>query len=124
MKQRFTALFLIIGLAALLMFLNALTYVQKEKEADSELRPNRSTFNAGATGTQALFALLTETGRPAIRWQDTPEGLLTARNKPNVFVMIGSFRREVARKESESLLRWASQGGRLVIIDRDPPKAP
>jgi hypothetical protein len=113
---------LIVGLIAILIALNAASYVQTQKEGDSELRPNRSTFNPGATGTQAFFTLLSETGRKAIRWQDSPDALLTAKNKPSVFVMIGTFRREITENETATLLRWTSQGGRLVIIDREPPK--
>jgi hypothetical protein len=112
---------MIVGLVGILVLLNALTFVQAQKEADSELRPNRSTFNAGATGTQAFYALLSETGRKPVRWQDSPEGLTTARNKPSVFVVVGPTRRDFTENDAESLLRWVSQGGRLVVIDRQPP---
>jgi hypothetical protein len=122
MKQRLFLLLMIVGLVGVLVLLNALTYVQTQKEADSELRPNRSSYNAGATGSQAFYTLLNETGRKAIRWQDSPEGLTTSRNKPNVFVVIGSLRREFTEEEATSLLRWVSQGGRLVLIDREPPE--
>jgi hypothetical protein len=96
--------------------------VQTQKEADSELKPNRSTYNPGATGTQALFAFLTETGRRPIRWLDSPEGLATSRNKPDVFVVIGELRRDISEPETAALMRWVAQGGRLVVIDRQPPK--
>ena len=122
MKQRFIVLLLVIGLAAILIALNAATYVQTQKEGDSELRPNRSTFNNGSTGTQAFFSLLSETGRRAIRWQESPETLLTSANKPSVFVMVGMLRREITESETTSLMRWVSQGGRLIVIDREPPK--
>jgi len=122
MKQRLFLLLMIAGLVGVLVLLNALTYVQTQKQADSELRPNRSTYNSGATGTQAFYTLLNETGRKPIRWQDSPEGLTTARNKPSVFIVIGSLRREFTEDEASSLLRWVSQGGRLVLIDREPPE--
>ena len=122
MKQRLFLLLMIVGLVGVLVLLNALTYVQTQKQADSELHPNRSTYNSGATGTQAFYTLLNETGRKPIRWQDSPEGLTTSRNKPSVFVVIGSLRREFTEDEATSLLRWVSQGGRLVLIDREPPE--
>ena len=122
MKQRLVVLLLIVGLIAILVALNAASYVQTQKEEDSELRPNRSTFNPGATGTQAFFTLLSETGRKPVRWQEAPDALLTTRNTPSVFVMIGTLRREITENEAASLLRWVSQGGRLVVIDREPPK--
>ena len=111
-----------LGLVGILVLLNALSYVQTQKEPDSELRPNRSSYNPGATGTQAFYTLLLETGRKPVRWQDSPEGLATARNKPDVFVVIGSVRREFSEKDIADLLRWVSQGGKLVLIDREPPK--
>lgn len=122
MKQRLFLLVMIVGLIGILVVLNALSYVQTQKESDSELRPNRSTFNSGSTGTQAFYTLLNETGRKVVRWQDSPEGLATARNKPSVFVVVGSLKREFTDNDVTSLLRWVSHGGRLVVIDRNPTK--
>jgi Domain of unknown function (DUF4350) len=122
MKQRILVLLIVIGLVGVLVLLNAASYVQTQKTEDSEMTPNRSTYNAGATGTRAFYTLLTETGRKPIRWQDAPDALLTAKNRPSVFVMIGALRRPFSENDSTSLLRWVSQGGRLVIIDREPPK--
>jgi len=110
-------------MVAVLIGLNAATYSQKQKEPDSELSPNRSTFNAGATGTQAFYSLLSETGRKVTQWQEPPAALLTRQtNLPAVFVVIGSLRRPFTAAETEALLRWVSGGGRLVVIDRAPPK--
>jgi len=120
MKQRLFVLLIGIGLVAILIILNALAYVQKVKETDSELNPNRSTFNPGATGTQAFFTLLSETGRKPVRWQESPDGLSIGKNKPAVFVITGNLRRDVSDNDITSLLGWVSQGGRLVVIDRDP----
>ena len=122
MKQRFLVLLLGVGLIVVLVILNALTYVQKQAETDSEFNPNRSTYNPAATGTQGLYTLLLETGRNPVRWQVPPEGLTTARTKPDVFVMIGAFRRPVIEEDSSATLSWVSQGGRLVLIDRNPPE--
>ena len=108
-------------MAAILVGLNAASYTQKAKTPDSEFSPNRSTFNPGATGTQAFYTLLLETGQKVVRWQEPPAALLTARaNKPAVFVVIGSLRREFTELEIQELLRWVSDGGRLVLIDREP----
>jgi len=122
MKQRILVLLMIVGLIAVLVVLNAASYVQTQRTDDTEASPNRSTYNPGPTGTQALFSLLAETGRKPVRWQEAPDALSTAKNKPAVFVMIGSLRRPVSENDSTGLLRWVSQGGRLVVIDRDPPK--
>lgn len=123
MKQK---LFIILGLAILIIILiglNAISYTQKEAELESEARPNRSTYNLGATGTRAFFDLLTETGRKTVRWQDTTAELLTnGKNKPSTFVIIGQTRGEITEEEATKLLQWVSNGGKLVIIDREPPK--
>lgn len=122
MKQKLFLFLFLIVIIVTLIGLNAASYVQKEKTPDSEFSPNRSTYNAGATGTQALYSLLSETGRKVVRWQEPPAGLLTGKNKPSVFVIIGSLRREFTETEAETLLRWVSNGGRLVLIDREPPQ--
>ncbi|MBK8813939.1 MAG: DUF4350 domain-containing protein [Acidobacteria bacterium] len=120
MRQR---LFILVGLfilIAVLIGLNAASYTQKEKLPDSEMLPNRSTFNGGATGSRAFFDLLNETGRKPVRWIEPPAEL-DNRSSPSTFVVIGSLRQEYSDKEIEDLLRWVSQGRRLVIIDRNPP---
>ncbi len=120
MRQKLIILIVAILLAAVLIGLNAASYTQKEKPPESEGRPNRSTFNAGATGTQAFYSLLAETGRRVVRWQEPPAALITAQsNVPAVFVVTGTLRRDFTPPEIESLLRWVSDGGRLVYISRE-----
>jgi hypothetical protein len=121
MRQKLFVFLTLIGLVVILIGLNAATYVQKQKLADSEFMPNRSTYNPGSTGTQALYSLLSETGRKVVRWQEPPDALKTARkNKPNVFIVIGSLKRQFTEVEAVDLYQWVSEGGRLVIIDREP----
>ena len=113
-------LFLIV---AAMIGLNAASYVQKEKIPDSELTPNRSSYNAGSTGTRAFFELLSETGRNAVRWQEPTANLNSSdAGRPGVFVLMGPHRRKFDDHEIGDLLTWVASGGRLVIIDRDPPK--
>lgn len=121
MRQR---LGIILGLAVLILILiglNAATYVQKEKTPDNEIFPNRSSFNSGATGTQALYTLLAETGRKVTRWQQPTDTLTTQspQNRPSTFVIVGRARRPFEDIEIKQLLEWVNGGGRLVIIDRD-----
>ena len=123
MKQKIFILGFLILLVAVLAGLNAASYTQKETVPDSEVSPNRSTFNPGATGTQAYFSLLSETGRKATRWQQAPAALLTAsaNARPAVFVITGNIKRAFSEPDTLQLLRWVSEGGRLVVIDREPP---
>lgn len=124
MRQRFLIFFALIFLVILLIGLNAASYTQKQKIPDSEFLPNRSTYNPGTTGTQAFYTLLSETGRKVVRWQDAPAALkTTGKNKPSVFVVVGMTKREFTEAEAVDLYQWVNEGGRLVIIDREPPEA-
>lgn len=121
MKQRFFIFFGVIIVLGLLIGLNAASFSQKEKEADNEINPNRSTYNTGATGTRAFYDLLSETGRKVTRWQEPPSKLSTyAQNTPSVFVIIGETRREMSEEDAQKILDWTASGGTLVLIDREP----
>ncbi|MEP7039745.1 MAG: DUF4350 domain-containing protein [Acidobacteriota bacterium] len=121
MRQKFLIILALLFLIILLVGLNAASYTQKEELPDTEIAPNRSTYHAGATGTRAFYDLLAETGRKPMRWQEPMSALLINKNNPSTFVVIGQTRREFTDAEIEQLLRWVSQGGKLVIIDREPP---
>lgn len=121
MRNRLGILIGLVVLIVVLVGLNAATYVQREKTPDSEINPNRSSFNSGATGTQAFYSLLSETGRKVTRWQQPIDNLKTERrNKPSTFVVIGSVRKPFDEIEVQQLLEWVKNGGRLVLIDRMP----
>jgi hypothetical protein len=121
-KQKLLIFGAFVLLAIALVGLNAASYVQKEKQPDTEMFPNRSTYNAGATGTRIFYELLSETGRKPTRWQEPPSALLTNKNAPQTFVITGAIKREFTDAEAKDLLQWVSQGGKLVIIDREPPR--
>lgn len=122
MKEKLFIFFGLLILVIALVGLNAVSYVQQEKMPDSEMTPNRSTYNTGATGTRAFYDLLAETGRRPTRWQEPPSALSGFReNQPATFVVIGDLRREFSDDDARHLLRWVTDGGRLVIIDREPP---
>lgn len=122
MKQKlliFGALFFLI---LLLIGLNAVSYVKKDKKPDDEFKPNRSSYNAGSTGTRAFYDLLAETGRKVVRWERPASELWenrTAKNAPETFVMIGGIR-ATSDAELKKLLEWVDRGGKLVVIDRRP----
>ena len=123
MRQKVFIFLALIFLITILIGLNAASYVQKEKVPDSELQPNRSSYNYGATGTRAFYDLLAETGRKVTRWQETPAKLREyGENYPSVFVIIGEVQREIKEKDAQDLLSWVSDGNKLVIIDRKPPE--
>lgn len=121
MRQRIGILVTILLAVAVLVIVNSFAYVSEDKKTDSEASPNRSTFHAGATGTRALFDLLSESGYQVMRWREAPNRLLAASGeKVRTFVFIGSARIPIDEDEAKSLLLWVERGGRLVLIDRRP----
>jgi hypothetical protein len=121
MKQRLLIFVALIFLVVILVVLNAATYVQKEKVPDTELAPNRSSYNYGGTGTRAFYSLLSETGRRVRRWEEPLDTIASdGEDRPAVFVMIGPLRRELTDVEKTQLMSWVSDGGTLVLIDREP----
>ena len=121
MQRRFGIILTIVVAIGVLVAINSLAYVSEEEKHDSELAPNRSSYNGGATGTRALYELLSESGYKVMRWREAPERLFgDAGNQVKTFIIIGDTRVPVSDDEAESLLHWVTQGGRLVIVDRRP----
>jgi hypothetical protein len=122
MRQRLAIIVTIAGVLLVLVLLNTASYVGEQRLPDTEFNPDRSTYNAGATGTRALYDLLAESGRQVMRWREEPEALLKAdgENSPRTFVIIGKTRVPLKQNETDAILRWVERGGRLVIIDRRP----
>src|SRR6185369_17739400 len=119
MRQRFIIVLTFVVIIGLLVILNSLTYVTKEKTQDLETAPNRSTYNSGPTGTRALHDLLNESGYKVMRWRESPERLFSETGKQvNTFVVIGRLQIEFTGNEAEALRDWVGRGGRLVLIDR------
>jgi hypothetical protein len=104
-----------------LVVINSVAYVSDDQKQETELTPNRSTYNAGPTGTRALHDFLNETGAQVMRWREPAEKLAGNNGqKVQTFVIVGRPRINVEKEEAESLLLWVTRGGRLVIIDRRP----
>jgi uncharacterized protein DUF4350 len=120
MRQRLIIVITLIVVVIVLIALNAASYVRVEHVADSESTPDRSTFNSGATGTQALYDFLHESGQQVVRWRESSSSLLAVSGiKPATFVIIGPVQVGYSKRETQELLRWVESGGRLVIIDRN-----
>jgi hypothetical protein len=121
MRQRLAIIITLIVVVVVLIALNAASYVRVEHVADSEGSPDRSTFNSGATGTQALYDFLRESHYPVVRWREPSSSLLSFSGpKPSTFVIIGRLQVAYTKREMRELWRWVADGGRLVIIDRRP----
>jgi hypothetical protein len=124
MKQKFLIFIGAVVVIGALILLNAAAFVQRERLPDNEIRPNRSTFNTGATGTRAFYELLAETGRRVTRWQEPPANLFNYNRSdaPTVFVIIGETRREISEEDANYILDWTAAGNTLILIDRQPEK--
>jgi hypothetical protein len=121
MRQRLGIIVTIVLAIAVLVAINSAAYITDEHQPDSELAPNRSTYNGGATGTRALHDFLNEAGYQVMRWREPPDKLLGASGqKVQTFVIVGRPRLPVEEEEAQTLLLWVKRGGRLVIIDRRP----
>src|SRR6266571_7729650 len=123
MRGRLGIIITLIVVIIVLIALNAASYVRVEETSDSEETPDRSTFNAGATGTRALYDFLYESGYQVARWTEAPSSLLSFNGrKPATVVLIGRPILSYSKSETEELLRWVQNGGRLVIVDRNPDR--
>jgi hypothetical protein len=121
MRQRIGIILTILVAVGVLIAINSVAYDQEENQEDSELAPNRSTYNARATGTRALYDFLSESGYKVMRWREPPDRLLGAGGqKVQTFVIVGRPRISIDETDAESLLLWVRRGGRLVLIDRRP----
>jgi len=121
MRQRLIIIVTLVAVVAVLVLLNAASYVKVEPTRDSESTPDRSSYNAGATGTRALYDFLHESGYQVIRWREPTSSLLSSSGpKPATLVVIGDTRIPFSKVEGKEILLWVESGGRLVIIDRTP----
>lgn len=121
MRGRFAIFIFMALMLALLVALNAASYVRVESEPDAEAAPDRSTLNAGASGTRALYDFLKGEGYQVTRWREEATALRSkGGGQPQTFVVIGSLRVPFVETEAQALLKWVETGGRLVLIERMP----
>lgn len=119
MRQRLTIILTFVVIIGVLVIINTVTYVKKEKLEDSELFPNRSTYHSGPTGARALYDFLNESGYKVMRWREAPERLLgKAGYNVSTFVVIGSTQLPFNKEQIDALHEWIHDGGCFVLIDR------
>src|SRR5580765_461724 len=105
MRQRVGLIITIVAAIGFLIVINSAAYVSDEKKQDSEITPNRSSYNAGTTGTRALYDFLNESGYKVMRWREPTEQLLGSHGEQiRTFVIIGTTRVTIAEEEAESIL--------------------
>ena len=119
MRQKLGFIITVVLVIGLLLVMNSLTFVTEEKERDSELLPDRSSYHRGPTGTKALYDLLSEGGYSVMRWRENPERLLS-QDAVKTFLIVGDTREPIDGEEATNILHWVKRGGRLVLVDRRP----
>src|SRR5262252_3698303 len=123
MRQRLIIIGTLIVVVVVLVVLNAASYVKVEETPDSESSPDRSTYNGGPTGTRALYDFLHESGYQVARWRESTSFLLSSAGpKPATIVVVGESKFPFTKVEAREILLWVQSGGRLVIVDRMPPR--
>ncbi|HEV2859734.1 MAG TPA: DUF4350 domain-containing protein [Pyrinomonadaceae bacterium] len=121
MKGRLAIFLTVVVMVFVLVALNAASYVRVESEREFEMAPDRSTLNTGPTGTRAFYDYLKETGRDVSRWGQPFRQLNErGRERPQTLVVVGPTRVPFGEDEAPALLQWLREGGRLVVISREP----
>ena len=88
MRSRLLIFLSVVLMVVVLVALNAASYVRVEEEAETEFAPDRSTENAGGTGTRALFEYLRARGVDVARWKRPPSAL-EGEGGPSSLVLVG-----------------------------------
>ena len=124
MRQRFVIILMFLLAVVILIAINSFAYVQEEEKQDSEMAPNRSSYNAGATGTRAFYDFLNESGYKVTRWRERSDKVLGAGGeRVSTFVIVGRPALAIDEDEADALLLWVKRGGHLLLIDRRPNEA-
>jgi len=115
MKKEIIALSVIF----LIIILGSFIFSQAGKRsAQTELVPNRSTYNSAPTGCKAFYLLLQKLGFETSRWQLPFKKLDSSLSPKSLLVMINPLAvGGGGEAETEILLSWVRKGGSLFIID-------
>lgn len=127
--RRYLGVILVVTVVlALLAALSAAGFVTFDRPPESEAVPQRSSYNAGPTGVRGFYQLLEESGYGVARWRDTYKALnhKTSGTRDGVLVVVGPFvgpmqaELSVSDEESKELRQWVLEGGRLLVVSRNP----
>jgi hypothetical protein len=119
MKRSASGILLVGGLFALLVLINFIFFVDTRGAEENELNGSRSSYRSSPYGTLAFYTLLEEGGHDVTRFQLPYSGL---RDRPEVGALVivaPPQYRQPNEEEMQGLTRWVTEGGLLVIIDRE-----
>ena len=121
MRQYFGIIIAAILIIAVLIALSAAGNVEFDQPNETEASPNRSSYNAGSTGTRAFYQLLEESGLSVTRWREEYKSL-EQKAKDATLIAVGpyQFGARVSEEETSQLRSWVANGGQLLIVSRTP----
>jgi hypothetical protein len=121
MRRHSGIIITVVVVVVVLIALSAAGSIELDRMAESELAPNRSSYNSGPTGTRAFYQWLEESGVPVARWRDD-YSRLKDNAKDATLVTVGPFmlNQKLSGQEATALQDWAASGGRLLVISRSP----
>ncbi len=124
MKRYFGIIATVVLVLIVLIALNTAGTVTLDRPPEDESSPLRSSYNAGPTGTRAVYQLLEESGYDVARWRESYKDLNLAASpaKGASLVVVGPFplETEIEDEETRALQKWVATGGRLLVISRNP----
>jgi hypothetical protein len=124
MKRYFGIIATIVLVLLVLIALNAAGTITLDRPPEDEYLPIRSSYNAGPTGTRAVYQLLEESGYQVARWRASYKDLNLAGSeaKGAALVVVGPFLLGVTIEpdEAHELQRWVARGGKLLVVSRNP----
>lgn len=121
MRRYFGIILIGLIVLAVLLALSAAGKVEFDRPQESELRPIRSSYSTGPTGTRAFYQLLEESRRPISRWRENYRSL-NEKAQGALLIIIGPFQHEkmLSPEEIPLLQGWIAGGGNALIISRYP----
>lgn len=119
--RRYLGIIIAVAIVLLVLIaLNAVSFVQLDRPQESEREPNRSSYNTGPTGTRAFYQLLEESGYQVARWRNDYETLQYDAADATLIMIGPGSSAEMTERDESALKTWLVNGGRLLVISRQP----
>ena len=121
MRRYFGITITVIIVIVVIIAMSAAGDIEFDRPFESELSPNRSSYNSGPTGTRAFYQLLEDIEMPVARWRKR-YSQLHAEAKDATLIIVGPFQSGLKLQDDETvaLQNWISSGGQALIISRSP----
>lgn len=121
MRRHLGIIISIILALGVIILLSAAGNLELDRPNESEMLPNRSSYNSGPTGVRAFYQLLEESGNNVLRWRDDYKSL-AAQEPGSMLVVVGPYNPnlDIPEEEAEAFQKWIADGGNALIVSRYP----